>query len=90
MHLSRQEITAMSKTPGLVKANEKLKKQKLPEFDVIYKQFNLPLCFFACRLVKDNSVAQDIVTEVFLKFWGKAGKFQNIVFGKSILIYKYT
>jgi RNA polymerase sigma-70 factor, Bacteroides expansion family 1 len=38
-------------------------------FATLFKQFYPPLVYFARKLVSDSLVAEDIVTEVFIKYW---------------------
>lgn len=38
-------------------------------FKTLFDQFFSPLCVFACRYVYDRDECEDIVQEVFLKFW---------------------
>jgi RNA polymerase sigma-70 factor (family 1) len=54
-------------------------------FDIMFKQLNPALCFYANRLVNNGQCAQDIVTEVFLKYWQKECDFENIQAVKSFL-----
>ena len=69
-------------------ANEKskrLKQQKLPEFEKVFHLFNPALCFFARRLVNDSAIAQDIVTDVFVKLWQKQSDFTTVYAVKAFL-----
>ena len=69
-------------------ANEKskrLKQQKLPEFEKVFHLFNPALCFFARRLVNDCAIAQDIVTDVFVKLWQKEADFKTVYAVKAFL-----
>jgi RNA polymerase sigma-70 factor (ECF subfamily) len=69
-------------------ANEKskrLKQQQVPEFEEVFHLFHPALCFFARRLVNDVAMAQDIVTDVFVKLWQKKGDFDTIYSAKAFL-----
>jgi RNA polymerase sigma-70 factor (ECF subfamily) len=69
-------------------ANEKskrLKQQQVPEFEKMFHLFHPALCFFARRLVNDAAIAQDIVTDVFIKLWQKQGDFDTIYSAKAFL-----
>ncbi|WP_184549677.1 RNA polymerase sigma-70 factor [Mucilaginibacter sp. FT3.2] len=48
-----------------------LKGKNMAAFDQIFEKFYRPLCFFASRIIQDNLDAQDIVQDVFVKFWQK-------------------
>ena len=41
------------------------------QFEVCFKQYFRPLCFYAISLVKDTEVARDIVHDVFLVVWNR-------------------
>lgn len=38
-------------------------------YELLYKKYYRPLCNHVCRFVCSRQVAEDIVSEVFLKFW---------------------
>ena len=65
--------------------SKRLKQQKIPEFEKVFHLFNPALCFFARRLVNDGAIAQDIVTDVFVKFWQKQSDFQTVYSAKAFL-----
>jgi RNA polymerase sigma-70 factor (ECF subfamily) len=65
--------------------SKRLKQQKLPEFEKIFHLFYPALCFFAGRLVNDAAIAQDIVTDVFVKFWQKQSDFKTVYAVKAFL-----
>jgi RNA polymerase sigma-70 factor (family 1) len=71
-------------TPATEK-NKRLKQQQLPEFEKIFHLFNPALCFFACKWVNDISIAQDLVTEVFVKLWQKQSDFKTLYSVKAFL-----
>lgn len=60
-------------------------KKQTPEYESVYKTFYAPLCFFACRILKDRPAAEDIVTEVFLKYWEKRFDFETVYKVKAFL-----
>lgn len=65
--------------------SKRLKQQKLPEFEKVFQLFNPSLCFFARRMVSDAAIAQDIVTDVFVKFWQKQSDFKTVYSVKAFL-----
>lgn len=58
---------------------------EIPAFEQVFHQFNAPLCFFARRWVHDLAVAQDIVTDVFVKLWQKRTDFKTLYSIKAFL-----
>jgi RNA polymerase sigma-70 factor (family 1) len=46
-------------------------------FASIYKKYYAALVFFANRIVKKSDEAEDIVTEVFTRLWGKRADFNG-------------
>mgnify|MGYP001188999902 CR=1 FL=1 len=62
-----------------------LKQQEIPAFEQVFRQFNAPLCFFARRWVNDLAIAQDIVTDVFVKLWQKRTGFKTLYSIKAFL-----
>jgi RNA polymerase sigma-70 factor (family 1) len=65
--------------------SKRLKQQKIPEFEKVFHLFNPALCFFARRFVSDAAIAQDIVTDVFVKLWQKQGDFKTVYAIKAFL-----
>jgi RNA polymerase sigma-70 factor (family 1) len=65
--------------------SKRLKQQKIPEFEKVFHLFNPALVFFARRLVNDAAIAQDIVTEVFVKLWQKQADFETVYSAKAFL-----
>lgn len=47
-------------------------------FDHIFNQFYRPLCFFAKKLVQDGYDAEDIIQDVFVKFWRRDNDFDSL------------
>jgi len=54
-------------------------------FDHIFSQFYRPLCFFARRLVQDGQDAEDIVQDIFVKFWRRENNFDSVSSLKAFL-----
>lgn len=54
-------------------------------YNNIFIQYYPPLVFFARKMVQHELVAEDIVTEVFLKLWQKHQNFSNLMAMKSFL-----
>lgn len=48
-----------------------LRSKDIAAFDQIFEEFYRPLCFFASRIIQDRFDAQDIVQDIFVKFWQK-------------------
>ena len=48
-------------------------------FQQLFETYHKALCFFAARIVRDHSEAEDIVQDVFLSFWKMdRGGFPNV------------
>lgn len=54
-------------------------------FATIYNRFYDPLVFFARKLLSDPLAAEDIVTEIFLKYWQKHHQFSSLYAAKAYL-----
>ena len=46
-------------------------------FAALFKQYYLPLVYFARKMITDSLMAEDIVTDVFIKFWQKHNQFPS-------------
>src|SRR5438093_5951053 len=46
-------------------------------FQVLFARYNMRVFRFALRFVRDESLAEDLVNEVFLEAWRQAGKFEE-------------
>jgi RNA polymerase sigma-70 factor (family 1) len=68
-----------------VEKSNAFKQDQMPEFEQLFRQFNPALCYFARRWVNDMAVAQDIVTDVFVKLWQKQGDFKTVYTIKAFL-----
>lgn len=51
----------------------------------IYNRFYDPLVFFARKLLPDSLAAEDIVAEIFLKYWQKQHNFNSVYAVKAFL-----
>ncbi|MBX3253289.1 MAG: RNA polymerase sigma-70 factor [Chitinophagaceae bacterium] len=51
----------------------------------IFNQYYLTLCFFAGKLINEQTVAEDIVKDVFLKLWQKEPDFSRYKNIKAVL-----
>ena len=70
-------------SPEFVKC---LKQGKQEAFQQLFETFHKALCFFAARIVRDHSEAEDIVQDVFLSFWKMdRGGFPNVKTIKTFL-----
>ena len=56
-------------------------------FQRVFEMYHKPLCFFATRIVRDDSEAEDIVQEVFEKIWKKNTRIDE---GESIDSYLFV
>lgn len=56
-------------------------------FNEIYRRFQGLLYLYACKIVKNDEEAEDIVQEVFLYLWDKRS---IIVFKAGLAVYLYT
>lgn len=54
-------------------------------FEVLFRKFYKPLCYFAERMVKNQLVAEDIAEESFIKLWNRIEQFGNISHIKHFL-----
>jgi RNA polymerase sigma-19 factor, ECF subfamily len=54
-------------------------------FATTFNQFYSSLVFFARKLIRDEFAAEDIVTEIFLKYWKKQKHFNSLPAVKSYL-----
>jgi RNA polymerase sigma-70 factor (ECF subfamily) len=55
------------------------------EFKKLFDSFYPALYLFAMRIVKDRFHAEDLVQEVFIKLWEKAGEFKTTSAARSYL-----
>jgi RNA polymerase sigma factor (sigma-70 family) len=44
---------------------------------VLYARHHVRVCRFVIRLVRDESTAEDLISEVFLDVWRQAGRFEG-------------
>lgn len=56
-------------------------------FNEIYKRFQGLLYIYACKVVKNDEEAEDIVQEIFLYLWDKRS---IIIFKSGLAVYLYT
>lgn len=56
-------------------------------FNELYNRFQGLLYIYACKIIKDNDEAADVVQEVFLYLWDKRS---TITFKSSISVYLYS
>ena len=55
------------------------------QFETLFSQLYAPLCRESHRLVRDKDTAEDLVQEVFVKFWNKANALPENLDAKSYL-----
>lgn len=66
---------------------QKLKGESYDAIEHIFKTYHKKLVSFARRIVKNNHHADDIVMDVFIKFWNQR---ESIIINKSIEAYLIT
>src|SRR5438876_1059349 len=54
-------------------------------FTATFNHYYHPLVFFARKLLHDATAAEDIVTEIFLKYWQKQNNFNSLPAIKTFL-----
>ena len=54
-------------------------------FTEVFHNYYQPLVYFAHRLVKDQPAAEDIVSDIFDKFWRRLANFPSLQSSKSFL-----
>jgi RNA polymerase sigma-70 factor (ECF subfamily) len=55
------------------------------QFELLFKQLYAPLCREANRLVRDKDAAEDLVQEVFVRFWNKINSLPENLDAKAYL-----
>jgi RNA polymerase sigma-70 factor (family 1) len=63
----------------------KLQQGNAGAFSAVFNHFYSPLILFACKMVQDKPLAEDIVTDIFLKLWQKHTDFATIQSIKAFL-----
>lgn len=66
---------------------EKIQKGDLKTFEKIYKKMFPRLCFYACKILKDKSISEEVVQDVFLKIWQNR---ESIFIKESLINYLYS
>jgi RNA polymerase sigma-70 factor (family 1) len=56
-------------------------------FDIMFTQLKPALCSYANRFINDAQCAQDIVTDVFLRYWQRESDFENM---QSVKFFLFT
>ena len=54
-------------------------------FEMLFKQHYEPLCGFVFGIVKDYDVSEDVIQELFVKFWGKQNDIPDDISIKAYL-----
>lgn len=54
-------------------------------FDGVFEEMYIPLCHFSVSIVKDKSIAEDVVQSVFLKLWQERKKLRKLKNAKSYI-----
>lgn len=54
-------------------------------FDGVFEEMYIPLCHFSVSIVKDKSIAEDVVQSVFLKLWQERKKLRKLNNAKSYI-----
>lgn len=66
---------------------ENLKKGDVESFEVIFKRYYKKLCLYAEDFVKERSMAEEIVSEVYLKIWENR---ERLVISSSFQAYLFA
>lgn len=66
---------------------EKIKKGNIDAFEIIFKRYYKKLCIYAEDFVKEKSMAEEIVSDVFYKIWENK---ENLNITKSLQAYLFT
>lgn len=53
---------------------------------VLFESFYVPLCHHGLRILRDESVAADVVQETLIALWNSNAQFEN---GKALAVYLY-
>jgi len=56
-------------------------------FDILFKKYFTPLCRYTVQFVKDYSIAEELVQDVFISLWNQR---EEIKISKSIASYLFT
>lgn len=54
-------------------------------FRDIFEEYHTRLCFFAAKLVPHGIASEDVVQDVFIKFWERRGEFETVESIKAFL-----
>lgn len=66
---------------------DKIRKGDIDAFEIIFKRYYKMLCIYAEDFVKEKSMAEEIVSDVFYKIWENR---ENLNITKSIQAYLFT
>lgn len=64
-----------------------LKKSDRQAFTEIYNRFKGALYVYACKIVKEEDLAEDLVQEIFISLWDKR---ETVVFKTTVSAYLFT
>ncbi len=62
-----------------------LKRGKTAAFEQIFHRFHSAICYFCKQFVRDNEIAKDIASEIFVKVWKNKENFDSVASLKSFL-----
>lgn len=51
----------------------------LTDFKILFEEYYSPLCNYACAIVKDGAIAEDIVQQLFIQLWEKQTLVETII-----------
>ncbi len=63
-----------------------LNKEDIKSFEVLFKEYYKPLCSYACEILNNSDLAEDVVAALFLRVWEHRGE---IIIQKSLSSYLY-
>lgn len=64
---------------------EDIKKGDIKAFERLFQEFYPSMCIIATRFITDQTAAEDIVQEAFIKLWEKRDTYENIPNLKTFL-----
>ncbi|HZZ74367.1 MAG TPA: sigma factor, partial [Puia sp.] len=64
-----------------------LSEDKQVDFQELFNSYYRPLCNYACRILEDSCLAEDIVSASFDKIWRRRNDFPNL---NRLVSYLYT
>lgn len=70
---------------GAIITYEDIKNGDIKAFEVLFQEFYPSMCIVATKFIADQTAAEDIVQEAFIKLWEKRNAYQDIPSLKTFL-----